>query len=152
MIGPAISRLLAVASVVLLLGACTSPAGSTATPTSAAASGNRPSSPAVVMIIQPTSGATVTPTPCPSGSGSCVHIALSLTGATIVAATSTDIRPDQGHVHLYVDNNIFSMNYALEQDLPVHPGTYALKAEFVASDHAPFNPRVWSPEVLFTVK
>jgi hypothetical protein len=44
------------------------------------------------------------------------------------------------------------MNYGLEQDLPVQPGTIVLKAEFVAADHAPFNPRVWSPEVIFTVK
>jgi hypothetical protein len=27
-----------------------------------------------------------------------------------------------------------------------------LKAEFVAADHAPFSPRVWSPEVIFTVR
>jgi len=44
------------------------------------------------------------------------------------------------------------MNYALEQDFPVVPGTYVLKAEFVAADHAPFNPRVWSAEVFFTVR
>ena len=47
---------------------------------------------------------------------------LSLTGATIVPATTTNIQPDQGHVHLYVDNVLVSMNYGLEQDLPVHPG------------------------------
>ncbi len=103
----------------------------------------RPSSPAVVKIDQPTSGATV--------KGSTVHIVLSLTGATIVAATTMNIRPDEGHVHLYVDNVLVSMNYALEEDLPVHAGTYVIKAEFVASDHAPFNPRVWSQEVFFTV-
>ena len=40
----------------------------------------------------------------------------------------------------------------LVQDLPVHTGTYVLRAEFVASDHAPFNPRVYSPSVVFTVK
>ena len=152
MVRPAISRLLAVAAVVVLLGACTSPAGSTPAVTLPGASGNRPSSPAVVMVVEPTAGAAITPTPCPGASGTCVHIKLSLSGATIVAATSTDIRPDQGHVHLYVDNVLVSMNYGLEQDLPVHAGTYVLKAEFVAADHAPFNPRVWSPEVLFTVK
>ena len=62
------------------------------------------------------------------------------------------LRPDQGHVHLYVNNVLVSMNYGLVQDLPVHKGTYVLKAEFVASDHAPFNPRVESPAVVFTVK
>ena len=77
---------------------------------------------------------------------------LSLTGATITPATTTAISPNTGHVHLYVDNVLVSMNYGLEQDLPVHPGTYLLKAEFVAADHAPFNPRVWSNDVVFTVK
>jgi hypothetical protein len=110
----------------------------------ASALGPRPSSPAMVEIVQPVPGATVT--------GSSVHVVLRLTGATIVTTTTTNIRPDQGHVHLYVDNVLVSMNYGLEQDIPVHPGTYVLKAEFVASDHAPFNPRVWSQEVFFTVQ
>ncbi len=108
------------------------------------ASGTRPASPAVVAIVKPASGESVT--------GTTVHVVISLTGATIVSATTTNIQPDQGHVHLYVDNVLVSMNYGLEQDLPVSPGTYVLKAEFVASDHAPFDPRVWSPEVFFTVK
>ena len=106
--------------------------------------GSRPPSPAVVTITSPTSNEAVT--------GTSVHVVISLQNATIVPATTTNIRPDQGHVHLYVDNVLVSMNYGLEQDLPVQPGTYVLKAEFVASDHAPFNPRVWSPEVIFTVK
>jgi hypothetical protein len=97
-----------------------------------------------VAIVMPTAGQTVT--------GSSVHVVLALTGAQIVSATTTNIRPDQGHLHLYVDNVLVSMNYGLEQDLPVHAGTYVLKAEFVAADHAPFNPRVWSSEVFFTVK
>ena len=105
-------------------------AGGSASPASA----GRPSSPAVVAIVSPTSGATVT--------GDSVHVVLTLSGAQIVTATTTNVRPDQGHIHLYVDNVLVSMNYGLEQDLPVHPGTYVLKAEFVAADHAPFNPRV----------
>ena len=130
-------------AVAVLIAACGG-AGSPGPSALPSGLGPRPSSPAIVQIVQPTSGATIT--------GSSVHIVLKLTGAQIVAATTTNIRPDQGHVHLYVDNNLVSMNYGLEQDLPVQPGTYVLKAEFVASDHAPFNPRVWSPEVFFTVK
>ncbi|MGZ6214217.1 MAG: hypothetical protein ACXWMN_02730 [Candidatus Limnocylindria bacterium] len=104
----------------------------------------RPSSPAVVTILQPTAGSTV--------HGTSVHVVLKLEGAVIVKQTTTDIRPDQGHIHLFVDNVLVSMNYGLEQDLPVHPGTYVLKAEFVAADHAPFNPRVFSAETIFTVE
>ena len=81
-----------------------------------------------------------------------MHVVLSLQGARIVSSTTQNIRTDEGHLHLYVDNVLVSMNYGLEQDLAVQPGTYVLKAEFVAADHAPFNPRVWSPEVFFTVK
>jgi hypothetical protein len=143
-----LSRSLAAALLVAIFAACSAPAASapaaSADASAPTASGNRPSSPAVVTIVEPTSGESVT--------GTSVHVALTLTGAQIVSATTTNIRPDQGHVHLYVDNVLVSMNYGLEQDLPVHAGTYVLKAEFVAADHAPFNPRVWSPEVFFTVK
>jgi hypothetical protein len=96
-----------------------------------------------VAITEPAVGASL--------AGPTVHVAISLTGAQIVQATTTDVRPDQGHVHLYVNNQLYSMNYGLEEDLKLAPGTYVLKAEFVASDHVPFNPRVWSPEVYFTV-
>jgi hypothetical protein len=107
-------------------------------------SGVRPSSPAVIRVVQPAGGASLT--------GTSVHVVLRLDGAQIVSATTTNIRPDQGHIHLYVDNVLVSMNYGLEQDVPVQPGTYVVKAEFVAADHAPFSPRVWSPEVFFTVR
>jgi hypothetical protein len=127
-------------SLAIVLTGCAPPASSSApTPTP----GSRPSSPAVVTILQPTSNEVIT--------GTSVHVVLSLQNARIVPQTSTTIRPDEGHVHLYVDNVLVSMNYQLEQDLPVHPGTYVMKAEFVAADHAPFNPRVWSPEVVFVV-
>jgi hypothetical protein len=128
----------------LLVAACAAATSQTAPASAPIASGARPSSPAVVAIEQPKSGDTVV--------GDSVHVVLSLTGAKIVSATTTAITPDTGHVHLYVDNVLVSMNYGLEQDVPVHSGTYVLKAEFVAADHAPFSPRVWSPEVFFTVK
>ena len=116
---------------------------------SAAASGStanvtRPSSTAVMTLVSPTQGESVT--------GGVVHVVVGLTGATIVSATTTNIRPDQGHIHLYVDNNLVSMNYGMQQDLPIAPGTHVMHVEFVASDHVPFNPRVVSPDVVFTVK
>lgn len=126
-----------VAVLVMALTACS------ASP-SPSPSAVRPSSPAVVTVVQPTAGQTV--------SGTTVHVVLSLTGAKIVNQTSTNIRPDEGHVHLFVDNVLKSMNYGLEQDLELSPGTYVLSAEFVAADHAPFNPRVVSGQTIFSVK
>jgi len=140
--------LLAFAVAAVLFAGCAGAAPSSPAPSVAesapTASGPRPSSPASVAIAEPATGSTV--------SGETVHVVVSLTGAKIVSATTTNLKPDEGHLHLYVDNVLVSMNYGLEQDVPVHAGTYVLKAEFVAADHAPFSPRVWSPEVFFTVK
>src|SRR5580765_7331323 len=91
------------ALVVAACGGGATLAPSAAAPTGAASSAPRPSSPAVVAVVQPANGASIV--------GTSVHVVLSLTGATIVSATSRDIRPDQGHVHLYVDNVLVSMNY-----------------------------------------
>ena len=137
-------RLAACALLAGTLAACGGPGSSSSGTAASSSIGSRPSSPAVVGIVEPKNGATVT--------GSTLHVVLSLENAVIVKQTSTNIRPDQGHVHLLVNNVLVSMNYGLVQDLPVHKGTYVLKAEFVASDHAPFNPRVYSAAVVFTVK
>jgi hypothetical protein len=132
-------------TLLIVLGAVLVACAGEPTPTHPAipSTGPRPSSPATVEIVEPEQGATVT--------GETLHVVLKLTGATIVPQTSTAIRPDEGHVHLYVNNVLVSMNYGLEQDLPVQPGSTVLRAEFVAADHAPFSPRVWSDETVFTV-
>ena len=145
-VGAALALLLATAACAPVAGATASPSSvaSSAPAASASASiGPRPSSSAVVAITQPALGASV--------AGPTVHIVITLTGAQIVQATTTDVAPDKGHVHLYVNSQLVSMNYGLEQDISLQPGTYVLKAEFVASDHVPLNPRVWSPEVYITV-
>ncbi len=142
---------------VLALGGCaagspsaTGSTRATASPgASAAASGSttgvaRPASTAQLSIVSPTPNQVVT--------GITVPVVVALSGATIVPGTTTNIRPDQGHIHLYVDGNLVSMNYGTTQDLPAVPGTHTLRAEFVASDHVPFNPRVVTPDVIFTVK
>lgn len=137
---------LAVAAFVLGLAACGGDPAVTPSPasTDTATLGPRPSSMATVEIVEPAQGATIV--------GTQAHIVLKLTGAKIVTETTTAIRPDEGHVHLYVNNQIVSMNYGLEQDIPVLEGTLVLRAEFVAADHAPYSPRVQSGEIVFTVK
>lgn len=129
----------------LLLAFATAGCTGDGTPTHPAigSTGPRPSSPATVEIVSPTPSTTV--------QGDMLHVVLRLNGGTLVPQTTTDIRPDEGHVHLYVNNVLVSMNYGLEQDIPIQPGTTVLKAEFVAADHAPFSPRVWSDEIVFTV-
>jgi hypothetical protein len=134
------AAVIAVLAGVLLAGC----GGTTPTHPTIPSTGPRPSTFATVEILEPASSTTVT--------GPTTRVVLRLNGATIVPETTTAIRPDEGHVHLYVNNQLVSMNYGLEQDIPVATGTLVLKAEFVAADHAPFNPRVWSAETIFTVR
>lgn len=140
-IPPAFRRLVLVAFGALVVGCAVQ---ATSEPSLPASLGPRPSTTATVEIVQPAPSTTV--------SGSTVHVVLELTGARIVPQTSTAIRPDEGHLHLYVNGLLVSMNYGLEQDIPVQPGTIDIKAEFVAADHAPFSPRVWSQDVVITVR
>jgi hypothetical protein len=127
----------------LVLTACTGSAtGSTGggSPTPSA----RPSSPAQITIVSPKEGSVVR--------GPSVDVRVKLTGATIVPATTKNITPTTGHLHLSLDGKLISMNYQATQTLPdVPPGLHVLKVEFVAADHLPFNPRVITG-VTFTVK
>src|SRR5262249_61453972 len=96
----------------------------------------RPSSTAHIEILTPRPGQTY------EGDPARVPIRLRLTGAHIVTFTSTDLRPDEGHIHLFIDGRLVSMTYGLAQKVWVAPGQHTLLAAFVAVDHAPFNPPV----------
>jgi hypothetical protein len=121
-------------AVAVLASACSTgmdAAGDTSTPDV------RPSSPAKVAILSPTNGQVV--------HGSNVKIRIRLTGAKIVPATTTDIVPTKGHLHVYLDEQIVSMNFKLTGDIGgLKPGLHVLRVEFVASDHRPFDPRVFT--------
>jgi len=95
----------------------------------------RPSSPAKLTIMAPRNGQTVTQER--------PEVRLQLRGAEIVDQTTTRIRGDQGHVHLFVDGKLVTMNYGLRERLPqLTPGQHVVQVEFVAADHIPFDPRV----------
>ncbi len=118
--------------LVLLAAIC---ASCSAGGTTGAATSTRPASPAKLTIVSPTDGEQI--------HGSTVHVAVDLTGAKIVQATSTNVVPTEGHLHVYLDGEIVAMNFGLTDDVPnVTPGPHVLQVEFVASDHLPFDPRV----------
>jgi hypothetical protein len=130
-------RLPAAATIALLLAAACSKgqASSGGTPTGPV--GPRPSSTAQVKILSPTNGQTV--------HGGTLQIEVELTGGHIVQATSRNIRPDQGHLHVYLDNQIVGMNFSTTDTIAgIKPGQHILRVEFVASDHLPFDPRVFT--------
>jgi hypothetical protein len=84
--------------------------------------------------------------------GSKVELRVKLEGAKIVPATTTNIVPDEGHLHVLLDDRLISMTQGVDQVIrDVAPGEHRITVEFVASDHAPFDPRVVSV-VAFEVK
>lgn len=127
---------LSVFVAVLLLAACSPRASQPATPV-------RPRSTATIRILSPVPGAVIT--------GRTLHVRLELKGAVITPETSTHLTPNRGHIHLSLDGRVVSMTFGVTQDLPVTPGDHLLQAEFVATDHFPFNPRVVA-SATFTAK
>ena len=66
--------------------------------------------------------------------GTTVEMKVSLKDATIVPATTTDIVPDEGHLHVILDDQLISMTGDTSQLLAnLTPGQHLLKVEFVAS-------------------
>lgn len=108
-------------------------------------SGTRPASAATIAFDAPRQGEVVP--------GSLLDVRLELDGGRVVANTTTAVTADTGHIHLSLAGSLVSMTYGLEQTISLvgqDPGTHVLQAEFVAADHAPFNPRVLA-SVTFTI-
>ena len=133
--GPA---LLVVAMALVVTAAVVPPALFPAAPGVASPEpGSRPSSPATIAFDEPAGGTTVT--------GDEVRVVLELRGARVIDGAATDLAPDTGHVHLSLDGRLVSMTFGLVQVVDLRsasPGPHTLEAEFVAADHAPFDPRV----------
>jgi hypothetical protein len=127
---------LALATLLLAAGAGSGSGSSgSAAPPATTALAARPASTAKLTILAPRNGQTI--------HGQTPEVRLGVTGAKIIAQTSTRIRPDQGHIHLLVDGKLVAMNYGLNEQLPkLNPGQHLVQVEFVAADHAPFEPRV----------
>jgi Family of unknown function (DUF6130) len=120
-----------VVSACLLAVSCTGGASST-TPTSTI---NQIASSAKLKIVSPKDGQLV--------HGSTVNVKVDLEDAKIVVPTTTDVRPDQGHLHILIDDRLLTMTASLDQKVPdVSPGQHLLKVEFVAGNHLPFDPPV----------
>jgi hypothetical protein len=105
---------------------------------------DRPTSTAKLSIVEPKVDQVV--------HGSSVDLRVKLKDAKLVPATTTNIVPDEGHLHVLLDDQLISMTEGLDQTIPdVTPGPHRIQVEFVASDHAPFDPRVVAV-VAFEVK
>lgn len=126
-------------SLALMASACGGGGGGggSASPTSSTptVAADRPASTAKLAIVSPRNGEVI--------HGSIVQLKVSLKDAKVVPATTTDIVPDEGHLHVLLDGELVTMTGELQQLIAnLAPGQHLLKVEFVATDHAPFDPRV----------
>ncbi|HEV2873005.1 MAG TPA: copper resistance protein CopC [Actinomycetota bacterium] len=127
--------LLAVAAFALAACSGGEDGGGTGTPATTTAAAARPNSQAKLTIMTPRNGQTVRQER--------PEVRLGLDGGRIVSQTTTRVQGDEGHIHLHVDGKLVDMNYGLRQRLPkLPPGQHVVQVEFVAADHAPFDPRV----------
>jgi hypothetical protein len=113
----------------------------------ASVSAVRPASTATIHIVHPTDGEAVT--------GDTLDIVMTLPGGTIVDYTGTNLTPNTGHIHILLDHKLISMTYGLVQEVSLAklaPGSHTLEAEFVAVDHAPFDPPVTTAVTFKTAK
>ena len=130
----------------LTAGACGGGDGGSADPTSSTptVAADRPASTAKLAIVSPKNAQVI--------HGTTLQLKVSLEDAKVVPVTTTDIVPDEGHLHVILDEQLVTMTGDLEQLIAnLTPGQHLLKVEFVASDHAPFDPRVIAA-VAFEVK
>jgi hypothetical protein len=101
------------------------------------AEADRPSTTAELEVISPKSGEVI--------KGSVIPLRISLRDARVVSEASNELRPDEGHVHVHLDGELVSMAYGLKQNIrDVAPGPHRIRVEFVAADHAPFEPRLFT--------
>ena len=132
---PAAFIIIVVALLVPGCGGHPTDVGSAPPPTTPTVAAERPTSAGVLTIVSPENGDRV--------AGGTAQLEVDLQGAEIVDQTSTDLRPDQGHLHVMLDGALISMTSGTSLPLTdLTPGEHLLQVEFVASDHAPFDPRV----------
>lgn len=104
----------------------------------------RPSTTGQLQIVSPPRGAVF------RGDPASIPVHLRLKGAKVVPFSSLHLVPNEGHIHLYLDGSLVSMITGLDSQISASPGQHELRAEFVAVDHGPFDPRV-AATVTFSV-
>jgi ABC-type uncharacterized transport system auxiliary subunit len=138
------AAVISIVALAMTAAACGKGSAPTGSGTPSGQSSARPSTPATVKILSPSNGQTVL--------GPRVNIDVQLTGATISSVTTTKIVPTLGHLHVYVDDQVVSMNFSASGSIgKVSAGQHVLRVEFVAQDHRPWNPRVFD-QIVFEVK
>jgi hypothetical protein len=138
------ARLVVALLVVAAAGGCTRGGDDGGTPRPDGATPvARPSSTAEIEILSPQPGEVI--------EGGRVQVEVGLTGAELLPRATTELAPDEGHMHIALDGETIDILAGLKETIDVEPGTHLVEVEFAAGDHGPFDPRVVQ-SVTFTVE
>jgi hypothetical protein len=102
----------------------------------------RPVSTARIQILEPTPNQVTGPD---------ITVRIGLTGGQEVEPSQGPFRPDEGHIHVFLDGQMAAIAGTTHQLAVPEPGPHSVQVEFTAIDHLPFSNRVIAA-VLFTVK
>jgi hypothetical protein len=127
-----------VVSVVLLIAAFAVGTGAFAfggSSSTTSSSGTVPAPDGVdVQITTPDDGSSV-----PAGRP--LTVEADLNGGRLTAATESD-DPTQGHLHVFVDDELISMPTSPAQEVELEAGDHTIVVEFTTADHRSFEPRI----------
>jgi Domain of unknown function (DUF4399)/Family of unknown function (DUF6130) len=126
---PIVSVVLLVAAFAVGTGAFAL-GGSSTTPTGTVAAPKGLS----VKITAPEDGSSV-----PAGRP--LSVETKVTGGELTTASQAS-DPTQGHLHVFVDDQLVSMPTTSVQELELEPGKHTIVVEFTTADHRSFDPRV----------
>jgi hypothetical protein len=105
--------------------------------TTPVATGPRPSSTATLSFLAPKPDAHTTADE--------LTVQMALRGGALTPTSSSSLTPNTGHIHLSLDGTLVSMSGDTTQIVDLRnltAGPHTLTAEFVATDHLPFDPPV----------
>jgi hypothetical protein len=126
-----------VVSVVLLIAALAVGTGAFAFggSSSSTSSGTAPAPDGVeVQITAPDDGSSV-----PAGRP--LTVEADINGGRLTTATESD-DPTQGHLHVFVDDELISMPTRPAQEVELEAGDHTIVVEFTTADHRSFEPRI----------
>ncbi|TMK86215.1 MAG: hypothetical protein E6G44_04290 [Actinobacteria bacterium] len=97
----------------------------------------RPATAARLEILSPRPGEVL------HGDPAYLDVRVRVDGGRIVPFTSRLLTSDEGHLHVFIDGELEAMTAGLDSRIQIdRTGDHQLEIQFVAVDHAPFDPPV----------
>src|SRR5687767_9566630 len=121
-------------SLMLVLGAFALAAGAFAFSGSDERESTPPPQELSIEVVSPAEGETV-------AANEKVTLEVEITGGSLTSESESE-DPTEGHLHIYIDDELVSMPSTETPEVRFKPGEHVLTVEFTEADHHSFDPRV----------